>query len=343
MTILFLYTELAGYFLAGIRELAKKDVEIHIVRWPINKEAPFEFKFPENVNIYERNDYSNNKLIELAEKINPTTIIASGWIDKGYLKVCRHFKKRAVTVMTMDNQWHGNFRQYIFSAIAPFKLPKLFNKIWIPGTPQEKYALKLGFRNENIQTGLYSADVSLFSQYNEVKTTEKKSHSLLYIGRYIHAKGLDLLFKVWLEICEEHNHNWKLVCVGTGELFDSRPIHPTIIHKGFLQPDDIIALTKKTDAFVLSSRFEPWGVVVHEMAAAKLPMIVSSSVGSVTEFLEDGVNGYIFENENANDLKVKLLKMMTLSNEELALMSKKSYKKAISHTPEKWAKKVMNF
>lgn len=344
MTILFLYTELAGYFLAGIRELAKEDVDIHIVRWPVNKEAPFKFDFPENVKIYERNEYSTQQLIDLTKTIAPSVIIGSGWIDKGYLKVCRHFKKKATTVMMMDNQWMGNYRQYMLCLLSRIKLHTAYSKVWVPGKPQKKYALKLGFKEKDIQSGFYSADVNLFSKQNKIKLErEKFPHSILYVGRYIPAKGLDLLFKAWIEICNEHKHDWTLICVGTGELFDSRPIHQRIEHRGFLQPDELLSLLNEVGVFVLPSRFEPWGVVVHEMAAAGMPMVVSSAVGSITEFLEDGVNGYVFKNKDANELKMKLLQIIATSDKELKLMSQKSYKKGMSHTPEKWAELVKNY
>ena len=42
MKFVFLYTEIAEYFLACCKELSKHG-QIHIIRWPINKEAPFQF------------------------------------------------------------------------------------------------------------------------------------------------------------------------------------------------------------------------------------------------------------------------------------------------------------
>ena len=45
---IFLYSELAGYMLSCMKLLNEsKAVEIYVVRWPINKEAPFKFNFPE--------------------------------------------------------------------------------------------------------------------------------------------------------------------------------------------------------------------------------------------------------------------------------------------------------
>ncbi|HLW08310.1 MAG TPA: glycosyltransferase family 4 protein [Marinilabiliaceae bacterium] len=344
MTILFLYTELANYFLAGVKELSKNGHSVHIVRWPVNKEAPFEFEFPENVTVYDRDNYDTKGLINLANSIDPHLLITSGWIDRGYTKVSRSFKNRIPTLLTMDNQWHGTFRQKVMCKIAPWKLHRAFSKVWVPGEPQKEYALKLGFSEENIETGFYSADVPFFSPQAEARRrAEKYPHRLIYMGRYIHVKGMDLLFKAWMEICDEQQHDWELWCAGTGELYDQRPNHPQIKHLGFLQPHELKDHLHNAGAFVLPSRFEPWGVVVHEMAAAGFPLIVSSAVGSVTQFLQDGVNGYLFENESFAELKSALKKMISLSDDDLRNMAIKSHQLGTSYTPEMWARKVESY
>ena len=70
--ILFLYFELAGYFLACIEKFAQLfDVEIHVIRLPLNPVAPFEFKFNDHINYYERKNYNRDELIALTKKINP--------------------------------------------------------------------------------------------------------------------------------------------------------------------------------------------------------------------------------------------------------------------------------
>jgi len=344
MTILFLYTELANYFLAGIKELSKNGHSIHIVRWPVNKEAPFEFQFPENVTVYDRNKYDTKELVALTTSISPHLIIVSGWIDRGYSKVSRAFKNHVPTILTMDNQWYGTLRQRVMCRIAPWKLHRAFSKIWVPGDPQKEYALKLGFSEDAIETGFYSADISFFSPLAKYRTEAKEyPHRLIYMGRYIHAKGMDLLFKAWMEICDEQQHDWELWCAGTGELYDQRPIHPQIKHLGFLQPRELKDHLQEAGVFILPSRFEPWGVVVHEMAAAGFPLIVSSSVGSVTQFLQEGVNGYLFQNEDFEELKNALKKMIALSDKELQNMAVKSHQLGTSYTPERWAKKVENY
>ena len=94
---------------------------------------------------------------------------------------------------------------------------------------------------------------------------------------------------------------------------------------------------RNAGVFVLPSRFEPWGVVVHEMAAAGFPMILSDAVGAATQFLQSGSNGFLFRNEDANDLKEALRKVMQLSGAELIKMAEASHRLGLSHSPALWA------
>jgi glycosyltransferase involved in cell wall biosynthesis len=341
MTILFLYTELASYFLAGVNELVNNGHHVHIVRWPVNKEAPFKFQFPINVTVYQRNDYNTPQLLQLAKSLHPDLIITSGWVDKGYLKVSRAFKGRIPTVMTMDNQWHGTARQKIMTRLAPWLLHRTFSNAWVPGQPQKIYAQHLGFADDKIETGFYSADVPLFAPEATYRTENKHfPHRLIYVGRYIPAKGMDLLFKAWMELCDEINHDWELWCVGAGELYDQRPLHAKIKHLGFLQPDELKKQLRHAGIFVLPSRFEPWGVVVHEMAAAGFPMILSDAIGSAAQFLKPGTNGYLFKNENPESLKAALKNTIKQPDENLKQMAIASHQAGISYTPAMWAQKV---
>ena len=344
MTILFLYTELASYFVAGVRELCQRGHRVHIVRWPVNKEAPFEFAFPDAARVYERSNYKSAELLQLARDLNPDVVVASGWVDKGYLRVCRHFKGKVPTVMSMDNHWLGGPKQQLMRVLAPWVLHRSFSHAWVPGSPQKAYALKLGFKAERIQTGFYSADVPLFAPEAVYRTQAGDyPRRFVYVGRYIKAKGLDLLFRAWLELVQEEQHAWELWCVGTGDLFEQRVQHPSIKHLGFLQPERLKEVLRETGVFVLPSRFEPWGVVVHEMAAAGFPMVVSDAVGAATQFLADGKNGFLFRNNDYRDLKSKLRKIIQMDTDELKAMAEKSRSEGLKHSPAAWAERCLSF
>ncbi|MCC6369777.1 MAG: glycosyltransferase [Bacteroidia bacterium] len=341
MTVLFLYTELADYFLKCCDELAKQ-AEVHIVRWPVNKEAPFQFTFSEKIKIYDKNNYTLTQLKELVQKINPGIIICSGWIDKDYLSITKSYHSKIPTVLTCDTHWKGTLKQYLAVTLGRFYLQQIFSNAWVPGQIQANYVSKLGFKKAVTNTGFYCCDLEKF---NAVYTLNKQSKEnnfpkrFLYVGRYYNFKGINNLWQAFIELKNETNNDWELWCLGVGDI---EPVkHNSIRHFGFVQPNDLEPIVKQCGVFVLPSLFEPWGVVVQEYAASGFPLILSNAVGASEAFLSDGENGFSFPAGNVESLKNQLKKIMNLSSKELLLMSDKSHEKAQTINRQNWATTII--
>ncbi len=341
--IVFLYTEIAPYFLACCNNLAENyDVSNHVIRYPINNEAPFNFSNQQKINLYNRKDYNLDSLVSLAEKLNPSIIICSGWIDKDYLRICKKYHKKIPTVLTMDTHWRGDIKQRVATLLSPFLLKNKFSHAWVPGNIQKQYAKKLGFKDNEVTLGFYSCDVDYFSFIRDKVAVQKKQSfpkRFIYVGRYYDFKGVDKLWQAFIELQNEHPNDWELWCLGTGSL---QPIqHPKIKHFGFVQPENFFDYAQQTGVFVMPSLFEPWGVVLHEFAAMGFPLLASDKVGAVESFLEDGKNGYTFKAGDINSLKEKLQEVMQLSAEQLNLMGEYSHQLAQRITPKIWADNLM--
>src|SRR5690606_40222672 len=66
--------------------------EVHIVRWPLNQEAPFKFGEREGLVLHERKAFSTRALRRFAKELQPDIIIASGWVrseERRVGKECR--------------------------------------------------------------------------------------------------------------------------------------------------------------------------------------------------------------------------------------------------------------
>jgi len=340
--IVFLYTEIATYFLACCKTLLDKGIEVHVVRFPVNAEAPFQFVYPKGMSVYVRNDLNDEQLLELITEINPSVIVCSGWIDKGYLKVCKKFKNQIPTILTLDNHWRGDLKQQIARFISPFYLHKRFSDCWVPGAIQEKYAQKLGFKKEHILTGFYSCDFDFFhNQYlsNKLEKEKKFPKRFIYVGRYYEFKGIKNLWSAFIELQKEFPNEWELWCLGNGDI---EPVnHSQIKHFGFVQPNDLNSFIQDTGVFVLPSFFEPWGVVVHEFASAGFPIICSDKVGSGNAFVENNYNGYIYRSDSVAELKDAMMKIIQSDVSDLNRMCDRSVEKAKNITPEKWAQQLI--
>ncbi|MBC7862204.1 MAG: glycosyltransferase [Bacteroidia bacterium] len=339
--IVFLYTELAGYTLSCLNHLSITGAEIMVFRYPVNKEAPFQFKENSKINFFDRKNLTQPEIIKMISEFKAQIIVCSGWIDKEYVKICRHFKKLNVkTVLCLDNQWRFSVKQLLAVMASPFLIKPGFKFAWVPGKSQRKFVSKLGIKKENIFEGFYCADTVswtlMFDKFSSSKEN-KFPRKFIYIGRYYEFKGLEELWKAFSDFSAEFP-DWELWCLGTGDLVPAE--HPKIKHFGFVQPADLEKFVGETGVFVLPSRFEPWGVVVHEMVAAGFPLILSNEVGARETFLQEGENGFVFEKENVQQLTGIFRKMALKTDKELLQMGTKSNELSQKITLSSWVETI---
>lgn len=339
--VVFLYTEIAGYFLACVEELSKS-AEVLIVRWPVNKEAPFNFSTQSGVKIVDRNAHADADLTQMVRDFNPDILVCSGWLDKGYLKIARSWRKKIPVVVSLDNHWIGSAKQRIAALLSPIYLKRIFTHAWVPGKPQERYAKKLGFGSK-ILLNFYCADTALFNQIYQrtlSKKEEKFPHRFLYVARYVEHKGIFELWKAFSEFSAETNSDWELWCLGTGDQWENRVLHPKITHVGFVQPAEMETYIAQTGVYILPSKFEPWGVSLQEFAVCGFPVLVSDRVGSATKFLNG--NGEQFEAGNVQQIKNVLKRIASKSDDELMNLGKKSHALGMTLTPSHWTKNLLS-
>ncbi|HKK40240.1 MAG TPA: glycosyltransferase family 4 protein [Cryomorphaceae bacterium] len=337
MRVVFLYTELAGYIRNCFERLAASGAEVHVVAYPVNPEAPFEFDKSPKAHYYDRNELDVEGIKDLVRNVDPQAVFCSGWIDEGYISAMQSVPFDINRVLISDNAFLGKLRERASSLRARARYKKLFDYAFVSGEPQKVYAEKMGFRRNEIFTGFYTADEVSFIQLPTKNERGDFPKRLVYVGRYLEFKGI---FDLWTAFSELNAQDWELHCVGTGELWDQRLSHPAIFHHGFLQPSEMKEFMAKGGIFVLPSHKEPWGVVVHEFAAAGFPLLLSDKVNSATAFLEEGQNGFSFKAKNKKDLQKALSEIMNLSDTALREMAASSRDMGRNMTVSRWLKTV---
>ena len=122
---------------------------------------------------------------------------------------------------------------------------------------------------------------------------------LLYFGRLEYEKGVHDLVAALPRIRRAHPGT-RLLVAGTGtatELLDdavrTHRVRRSVAFLGHLPDDELAALLAGVDAVVLPSRYEPFGIVALEAAAAGAPL-VASSAGGLGDIVVDGVSGVSF-------------------------------------------------
>lgn len=337
MKILYLYAEVMGYTLTTIRELNERyGAELHVVHWDTKKLTPFQHQHTKNATFYGRSAYSTAMIKELTRRIDPDLVVVSGWMDRGYLQVARLLRKKGIPVVTgFDDQWHGSLQQYAASFLS-FLLKRYFSHAWVSGPYQYEYARRLGFKKQEIIFNLYSADIELFNKaFYQAKISKQNNypHRFLFVGRFEKIKGLDLILAAWRELLGQKK-DWELHFIGNGSLKSYLQSQPDITVRDFMQPEMLGEEILDAGCFLLPSRGEPWGVVIHEFTAAGLPVICSDVCGAAPVFVIPGLNGFLFESENVASLREKILKIINLDDQTLLKMSEESHRAGQRITPE---------
>ena len=344
MNILYLYTEVMGYNLPIFEQLATEyGATVHVVRWTNNKLTPFVPAESANINYYDRSSFTQQALLDFARDLKPSLTYISGWQDKGYLPVVRLLKAQGVPVVTgLDSQWFGTLRQKIGAMLIRYWYKKrYFSYAWIPGPLQYEYAARIGFLKTEIISNLLSGNATLFSQAAAALTSDKRKcypKQFLYVGRFAEAKGIDLLVQAYALYRSRYRGAWTLKCIGNGplntQLLQAQKNDPSISVEPFVEQATLVARAASAGAFILPSRYEPWGVVAHEFACAGLPLIMSNHVGSKSQFLIEGYNGYGCGGDSIEQLALAMHRLSSQSDQTLLQMGQRSAQLASVLTPK---------
>ena len=140
------------------------------------------------------------------------------------------------------------------------------------------------------------------------RLTEKR---IICVARYSHEKGIDLLLTAWKEV-ESQIDDWRLDVFGEGERF---PYEQLIDNLGIDRArcalngrtTDVEKEYCDSSIFVLSSRFEGFGMVIVEAIACGLPVVAFDCPWGPQAIISDGEDGLLVEHGNTSALAQGLI------------------------------------
>src|ERR687884_88197 len=101
MTVLFLWSQLADYSVACMKEFSSyKDIKLHLIYQPVGSEAPFEkfeLSFCKSITIYSK--AKSKEIIESCTKLKPDYIVMSSWNYSSYMYIAKQCRKSGTYVI----------------------------------------------------------------------------------------------------------------------------------------------------------------------------------------------------------------------------------------------------
>ena len=142
---------------------------------------------------------------------------------------------------------------------------------------------------------------------------------IIAVGRLQAQKGFDLLIQSWQLIAARHP-DWQLVVYGHGG--DLQKLQQQLEKAGLTSSmtfagatDNIYKEYQNSAFYVMSSRYEGWGLVLVEAMSCGLPCVSFDCPYGPSDIIRDGEDGLLVENGNIQQLAEKM--ELLINNKEL--------------------------
>ncbi len=300
-----------------------------------SENTPITYKVPDTIKIYRLNSWLANKLhrklgfdyyyvwnlSRVVKDFQPDVII-------GVMQPWTEWARKATRGMNIPivNTEHNSFER---PESAPMSKRRMKEKyVW-----NKRYHQVTVLNNaDKICTEGKLNNVTVLPNplaFIPAKHLPKKENVVLAAGRLTdwHYKGFDILIKVWGQVAPVFP-NWRLEIAGKGSQKDEEILLKMMEEEGLSQSvtllgyqEDMLPIYQRSSIFMLTSRYEGFGMVLIEAMSQGCAPIVCDYKGRQHEIITDSSEGVLCEPENIEVLVKALTKMI----------SDDDYRKGVEH------------
>lgn len=238
-------------------------------------------------NIMKKVEAFSQGVCELGRKENFDVIHAHDWITFPAAVKLKKLTRKPLVVHVHSLETD---RVDIHSRNAVYAIEKM-------GMEQANYILPVsGFTRSNIMehyhihknkiVPVYNGYDSDFSFHGTQKEPKEKTRNILFLGRITAQKGPDYLVETVSKLLKRMS-NVKVYVAGTGDLLphlewrvEQLGMRDKFVFTGFLNKNQVKDLLARTDAYIMPSVSEPFGLSAIEAAQFNIPCILSRQSGA---------------------------------------------------------------
>ncbi len=262
------------------------------------------------------NSQYKKNLIDIIKEKDADVIICNSYDIKG-IEVISQLNVRAIKII--ETHVARNFIKYPIYRNVPFLLLQII-------TFYQNIKLNLAIKKFDAIVTLTKEDAELWKKtvptytipnivtYYPSQNSPCINNKVIAVGRISEQKGFDLLIEAWKEINKKHP-NWTLDIYGddkTGKdlkeclIHSIKKLHLDNCIKFNLAIDNIFDKYLESSIFVLSSRFEGFGLVLIEAMACGLPSVAFDCPFGPKEIISNGENGILVKYLDIEELAEKI-------------------------------------
>lgn len=219
--------------------------------------------------------------------------------------LCKSFKN-----VKLINNMHNTFEdKYFFTRLALHKYVNIAVGKIVYENLTEYYKIsknKVVLIENSINNKF---DYKLITDFQNNKN--ENCFTFVFVGRLEEQKGIDILISAFNKI----DKKCKLYIFGDGSLksYVEAHVNDKIIYKGYTNnPLNVIS---QCDCVILPSRWEGLPLLIIEAMAMSKPVICSDIKNNI-ELVEDKITGYVFKNEDIEDLSCKIINFINSNNKD---------------------------
>ena len=277
-------------------------------------------------------------------RIRPDVVILCGWADSamwaGWLWARAHGAARILWAeSTSVDHPRSAWKE------APKRLfVRGCDAAHVYGTSSRAYLEQLGMAGEKICGKRAVVNTALFLNGGENEAGRSGPIRLLYCGRLSEEKNLAMLLRAFSELRQSiEAPKMILRLVGSGPLEQPLRLLATdlgiagiVDFAGGVPQEGLPVIFRESDALILPSTREPWGLVVNEAMLSGLPVAVSERCGCVADLVKPE-NGWTFSPQSETELIELLANIASTPREVLAKMGRTGRTLAAEYSPENCA------
>lgn len=321
------------------RGFAERGYQVTVVVF--NDLLPVSYVLPRNVqlrSVVSHQKYGVLRVLERIRKLrrllrqeNPEVVID---VNPAFDRIMSRMGLRCFNISTEHNSFERpDDAQYKWDGFTKFYINRLYDHVTVL-TLADKNVIGNRLKHVSVLPNPLALE--------PVKTVPPKEKTVLAVGRkdVWHCKGFDVLMKAWSQVATDTD-GWRLQIIG-GSSGEGQAYLENLRHEygltdsvDFLDyQSDIRPYYQRAGIFVLSSRYEGFGLVLIEAMSQGCACIACDYKGRQSEIISNGLDGVTCEPDNVDAL-VKALCILIADDERRVQLQKNAISRAADFSLEK--------
>lgn len=201
---------------------------------------------------------------------------------------------------------------------------------------------------------LYTIKAPIFVVHNGIEFPKKinkvkKDKDVIFFGRLIDIKGVDILINAIAKIKYDYNKNLTCTIIGDGpkrndleNLVERLNLKDSVTFLGRIKEDPTLFKEISRHKIAVFPSYEREGVMTTLLEASMCKTaIIASNACSIPEYIKDNYNGLLFEPKNIDELSKKILYLLDRT-EILEKLVDNAYHELTNWIWEKQVKKILH-